>query len=163
MDQFVMERALDLATQWQKVATGKMSEFENSFHVKMQKLLNNPVDKVFLIELMDQSFRSHDVSRVENQIDYLFSKYGMATFFTSSERFLVFLFRHAGTYIPQISIPMFVENIRQDTKKVVLPGEDKLLNRHLKERRSKNTRVNVITYFLDLAQNRLFELFFLGS
>ncbi len=143
MNQDVMNRAIDLATQWQQVATKKLSDFENSFHSKMQKLLNNPVDKIFLIELMDQSFRSHDVSRVEDQIDYLFSKYGMATFFTNSERFLVFLFRHAGTYIPQISIPMFVENIRQDTSRVVLPAEDRQLNKHLQERRSNNTRVNV--------------------
>jgi RHH-type transcriptional regulator, proline utilization regulon repressor / proline dehydrogenase / delta 1-pyrroline-5-carboxylate dehydrogenase len=143
MGQNVMDRAIDLATQWQKRASDRLSDFENSFHAKMQKLLNNPVDKVFLIELMDQSFRSHDVSRVENQIDYLFSKYGMATFFTSSERFLVFLFRHAGTYIPQISIPLFVDNIRADTKKVVLPAEDKELNRHLQARRQGNIRVNV--------------------
>lgn len=143
MNQDVMNRAIELATQWQSVATEKLSDFENSFHAKMQKLLNNPVDKVFLIELMDQSFRSHDVSRVEDQIDYLFSKYGMATFFTNSERFLVFLFRHAGTYIPQISIPLFVDNIRADTKKVVLPAEDKELNRHLQSRRQGNTRVNV--------------------
>ncbi len=139
----VMNRAVELATKWQQVATLKLSDFENTFHSKMQKLLNNPIDKIFLIELMDQSFRSHDVSRVEDQIDYLFSKYGMATFFTSSERFLVFLFRHAGTYIPQISIPLFVENIRQDTNRVVLPADDKQLNKHLKQRRSNNTRVNV--------------------
>lgn len=143
MSKSVMDSALELATQWQNVATSKLSDFENTFHAKMQKLLNNPVDKVFLIELMDQSFRSHDVSRVENQIDYLFSKYGMATFFTSSERFLVFLFRHAGTYIPQISIPLFVDNIRADTKKVVLPAEDKLLNKHLQNRRNHDTRVNL--------------------
>ena len=143
MSQEVMEKAIDLATQWQSLATNKMSDFENTFHAKMQKLLNNPVDKVFLIELMDQSFRSHDVSRVEDQIDYLFSKYGMATFFTSSERFLVFLFRHAGAYIPQISIPLFVENIREDTKRVVLPAEDKQLAKHMKARRVDNVRVNI--------------------
>lgn len=143
MNTDVMNRAIELATRWQQVATSKMSDFENSFHVKMQKLLNNPVDKVFLIELMDQSFRSHDVSRVEDQIDYLFSKYGMATFFTNSERFLVFLFRHAGAYIPSISIPMFVDNIREDTKRVVLPADDKQLGKHMKARRLDNTRVNI--------------------
>ncbi len=143
MNKEVMNKAIDLATKWQDVATTKMSDFENAFHAKMQKLLNNPVDKVFLIELMDQSFRSHDVSRVENQIDYLFSKYGMATFFTNSERFLVFLFRHAGTYMPQISIPMFVENIREDTKRVVLPADDKQLAKHMKARKHDDTRVNI--------------------
>ena len=143
MDKDVINQAVDLATCWQERACLKISHFENSFHGKMQKLLNNPMDKVFLIELMDQSFRSHDVSRVENQIDYLFSKYGMATFFTSAERFLIFLFQHMGAYIPRLSIPLFVENIRSDTKKVVLPAEDKFLNKHLKNRRLENTRVNL--------------------
>lgn len=140
----IMNNAIDLAAQWQTKATEKLSDFENTFHVKMQKMLSNPVDKVFLIELMDQCFRSHNVSRVENQIEYLFSKYGMASFFTDSERFLVFLFRHAGTYIPKISIPMFVNNIRKDTSNVVLPGEDKALNKHLQNRKNiDGTRVNI--------------------
>ncbi len=139
----IINLAIDLASQWQERACLKISSFENSFHAKMQKLLNNPMDKVFLIELMDQSFRSHDASRVENQIDYLFSKYGMATFFTSTERFLIFLFHHIGAYIPRLSIPLFVENIRSDTKQVVLPAEDRFLNKHLQARRRDNTRVNL--------------------
>jgi len=140
----VMNKSMELAAQWQTRATEKLSDFENTFHTKMQKMLSNPVDKVFLIELMDQCFRSHDVSRVENQIEYLFSKYGMASFFTDSERFLVFLFRHAGTYIPKISIPLFVNNIRKDTSNVVLPGEDKALNKHLQNRKNNDgTRVNI--------------------
>ena len=143
VDKDLINQAIDLATRWQDRACLKISHFENSFHAKMQKLLNNPMDKVFLIELMDQSFRSHDVSRVENQIDYLFSKYGMATFFTSTERFLIFLFQHMGAYIPRLSIPLFVENIRSDTRKVVLPAEDKFLNRHLQSRRLENSRVNL--------------------
>ncbi len=143
MDKDLINQAIDLATCWQERACLKISHFENSFHAKMQKLLDNPMDKVFLIELMDQSFRSHDVSRVENQIDYLFSKYGMATFFTNTERFLIFLFQHMGAYIPRLSIPLFVENIRSDTKKVVLPAEDRFLNKHLQNRRLDNTRVNL--------------------
>ena len=134
---------MDLASRWQQVANRKISEFENSFHKKMGKLLNHPVDKVFLIELMDQSFRSGNASRIKDQIDYLFSKYGMAAFFTNSERFLIFIFRHVGTLLPQISVPLFVESIRADTKKVVLSAEDKALNKHLKNRRNANTRVNL--------------------
>ncbi len=144
MNENIMNQAVNLAEAWQNKAIEKLSDFEESFHAKMQKLLNNPVDKVFLIELMDQSFRSQDASRVKNQIEYLFSKYGMATFFTDTERFLIFMFRHAGAYLPKISIPLFVDNIREDTKRVVLPGDDKALNKHLMNRKEKdNTRVNV--------------------
>ena len=143
IDKTVFYRAIDLATAWQNKANEITSDFEKSFHVKMEKMLNHPVDKVFLIELMDQSFRSHDVSRVKNQIAYLFSKYGMASFFTNSERFLIFLFRHAGVLVPQISIPLFVNHIRSDTKTIVLPGEDKVLNKHLLRRKRENIRVNI--------------------
>ncbi|MFK8139181.1 MAG: proline dehydrogenase family protein [Bdellovibrionales bacterium] len=139
----VRERAIELATKWQTYAQEIADDFEKSFQEKMQKMLANPVDKVFLIELMDQCFRSKNVARVENQIEYLFSKYGMASFFTDSERFLLFLFRHAGTYLPQISIPLFVDNIRNDTKKVVLAAEEKALKKHLDARRRENTRVNL--------------------
>jgi RHH-type proline utilization regulon transcriptional repressor/proline dehydrogenase/delta 1-pyrroline-5-carboxylate dehydrogenase len=141
--QSTMERAIALAAKWQRHANSNITEYEQSFHVKMQKMLNSPIDKVFLIELMDQSFRSHDVSRVKDQIQYLFTKYGMATFFTDSERFLVFMFRHFGSFFPKISIPLFVGNIRNDTKSVVLPGDDRELAKHLRLREKQNLRTNI--------------------
>lgn len=139
----VLEKAIELATAWQNRANQISTDFEKNFHKKMEKMLNNPDDKVFLIELMDQSFRSHNAARVRDQIEYLFSKYGMASFFTNSERFLIFLFRHIGVLAPQISIPIFIDNIRYDTRTVVLPGETKILNKHLLRRKKENIRVNL--------------------
>ena len=138
-----LNKAIDLATTWQNKANTILTNFEKGFHVKMEKMLNHPEDKVFLINLMDQSFRSHNVSRVKNQIEYLFTKYRMASFFTSSERFLIFLFRYVGVYMPQISIPLFIDNIRHDMRTVVIPGEYKALNKHLLYRKRENIRVNV--------------------
>lgn len=92
---------------------------------------------------MDQSFRSENPKRVANQVEYLFSKYGMASFFTTPERFLVFLFRNAGVYLPGISVPMFIDYIREDTKTVVIKGEDEYLNKHLIKRHEEGTRVNI--------------------
>lgn len=139
----VMNRAIALAEIWQNRATELVSDFDRDFHVKMNKMLSHPKDKVFLIELMDQSFRSHNPARVANQIEFLFNKYGMASFFTTSERFLVFLFLNAGIYLPQISVPLFVKNVREDTKTVVLKGEDTELNAHLQKRHAEGTRVNI--------------------
>lgn len=143
IDNEVVQKAIVLAEAWQNRATELVSDFDKKFHVKMNKMLSNPKDKVFLIELMDQSFRSKEPSRVANQIEYLFSKYEMASFFTSSERFLVFLFLNAGIYLPQISIPLFVSTIREDTKTVVIKGEDEAFNAHLAKRKNEGTRVNI--------------------
>ncbi len=139
----VMNRAIALAETWQHRADELVSDFDKKFHIKMNKMLNHPKDKVFLIELMDQSFRSKNNKRVANQIEYLFDKYGMASFFTTSERFLVFMFLNAGIYLPNISIPLFIKNIREDTKTVVIKGEDDVFNAHLQRRKKDGTRINV--------------------
>ena len=77
-NQEIIQKAIVLAEQWQNKATELVSDFDKKFHIKMNKMLSHPKDKVFLIELMDQSFRSHDPKRVANQIAYLFSKYEKA-------------------------------------------------------------------------------------
>ncbi|MBE0492423.1 MAG: bifunctional proline dehydrogenase/L-glutamate gamma-semialdehyde dehydrogenase [Sulfurospirillum sp.] len=139
----IMQRAIELASKWQTRASELVNDFDKKFHIKMNKMLSNPMDKVLLIELMDQSFRSKDPKRVADQIEYLFTKYGMASFFTTSERFLIFLFRNAGVYLPNISIPLFVKSIREDAKTVVLKGEDDTLNAHLIKRHEEGTRINI--------------------
>ena len=139
----VMNRAIALAEKWQNRASELVSDFDQKFHVKMNKMLSHPKDKVFLIELMDQSFRTKNPKRVADQIEFLFSKYEMASFFTSSERFLVFLFLNAGIYLPQISVPLFIKSVRDDTQTVVIKGEDDTLNAHLVKRHSEGTRVNL--------------------
>ncbi|MBE0496406.1 MAG: bifunctional proline dehydrogenase/L-glutamate gamma-semialdehyde dehydrogenase [Campylobacterales bacterium] len=137
------QRAIALAEQWQNRASELVNAHDNKFHVQMNTMLAHPLDKVLLIELMDQAFRSKNTKRVANQIEFLFDKYGMAQFFTTSERFLMFLFRTFGVHLPDISIPLFVKTIRSDTKTVVLQGEEGPLNAHLEKRKKEGTRVNV--------------------
>jgi len=142
-DIVIMNRAIDLAEKWQLRATDKISNFEKNFHEKMKKMFARPLDKVLLIDLMDQSFRTKNSARVADQVDYIFSKYGMATFFSTPEKFLIFLFRNVGIYLPDISVPLFIKSVRDDTDTVVLKGEDNLLNAHLKKRHAEGTRVNI--------------------
>lgn len=139
----IAQRAVELAAKWQDRANELVNDHDSKFHIQMNKMLSNPLDKVLLIELMDQSFRSATPKRVADQVQFLFDKYGMATFFTSTERFLMWLFDNIGIYMPNISIPLFVKKIRQDTKTVVLHGEDGPFNAHLEKRHKEGTRVNI--------------------
>ncbi len=101
------------------------------------------MNKVFLIELLDQSFRAHDSKRIANQLEYVFSKYEGTDIFTDFEQLLVWSFRHIGIYTPFISVELFIQYLRQDISQIVIKGEDFSLNRHLQKRRKENTRVNV--------------------
>ncbi len=139
----IIDSAIKLAEKWQNRATQLVSDFDREFYVKMNKMLDHPKDKALLIELMDQSFRAENPARIADQICFLLEKHGMAHFFTTKDRMLLWLFQNIGKHLPQLSVPMFVNQIREDTKTVVIKGEKELFNAHLVKRKSEGTRVNI--------------------
>ncbi|WP_421716801.1 bifunctional proline dehydrogenase/L-glutamate gamma-semialdehyde dehydrogenase [Arcobacter arenosus] len=139
----IIQNAINLAEKWQNRATELVSDFDREFYVKMNKMLEQPKDKALLIELMDQSFRVENPARVADQICFLLEKHGMANFFTTKDRMLLWLFQNIGKYLPSLSVPMFVNQIREDTRTVVIKGEEGPFNKHLVMRKEEGTRVNI--------------------
>jgi len=139
----IIQNAIKLAEKWQNRATELVSDFDREFYVKMNKMLEQPKDKALLIELMDQSFRVENPARVADQICFLLEKHGMAHFFTTKDRMLLWLFQNIGKYLPSLSVPMFVNQIREDTRTVVIKGEEEPFNKHLVMRKEEGTRVNI--------------------
>jgi len=133
----------EVATQWQSLIDDEREQSEQTFHDTMVRMLKNPMNKMFLIELLDQSFRSHDPKRVADQLEFLFDKYKETDFFTPVEELLVRAFRNIGIYMPKISVPLFIKYLRNDVKNVVISGEPYPLIRHIKKRRAEGTRVNI--------------------
>lgn len=127
----IVRQSLELAEKIQTNIEQKISAYELAFHAKMKKLLNNPNSKVMLIELLDKSFRTTDKSRSFQQIEHVLKKYDSQDFFTAYERFLLFAFLNIGRYAPKLSVPFFVNHIRDDTKSMVL-DESVLRSRVLK-------------------------------
>jgi RHH-type proline utilization regulon transcriptional repressor/proline dehydrogenase/delta 1-pyrroline-5-carboxylate dehydrogenase len=142
-EQEIISTSISLAQKWQNRATQLVSDFDREFYVKMNKMLDHPKDKVLLIELMDQCFRCDSNARVADQIVFLLKKHGMAHFFTTKDKALVWLFKNFGQLLPNLSVPMFIDQIREDTKTVVIKGEDEPFNKHLVQRKKEGTRVNV--------------------
>lgn len=137
------ESAKEVASLWQSKIDKSRKNSEKKFHEIMQKMLKNPMNKIFLIELLDQSFRAHDSNRIANQLEYIFSKYEGTDIFTDFEQLLVWSFRHVGIYMPDISVELFIKYLRQDVSDIVIKGEDYALNKHLQKRREEHTRVNI--------------------
>lgn len=63
-NEVVMNRAIDLAEKWQLRAADKISNFEKNFHAKMKKMFARPLDKVLLIDLMDQVLEQKTVQEL---------------------------------------------------------------------------------------------------
>lgn len=139
----LIDSAIKLAEKWQNRATELVSDFDKQFYIKMNKMLEHPKDKALLIELMDQCFRAESNARIADQICFLLEKHGMAHFFTTKDKTLLYLFTNIGKYLPNLSVPLFVNQIREDTKTVVIKGEEEIFNAHLKKRKSEGTRVNI--------------------
>ncbi|MDA7817312.1 bifunctional proline dehydrogenase/L-glutamate gamma-semialdehyde dehydrogenase [Sulfurimonas sp.] len=139
----IFNQAKDLATEWQAHIDTNREKSEAEFHEIMQRMLKDPVNKVFLIELLDQSFRSNNPKRIADQLEYIFAKYSNTSFFTDFEKLLVVLFRNLGIYMSNISVPLFIKYLRNDISDIVIHGEESKLNKHLKSRSSQKTRVNI--------------------
>ena len=137
------EEAKTLAARWQSEIEQTQGKAEKKFHALMERMLKDPLNKLFLIELLDQSFRAKQSRRVAEQLEYLFDKYGKTDIFSPFEELLVWLFRHAGIYLPDISVALFIRYLRDDVSNVVIKGEDSALSRHLRLRRKEQTRVNI--------------------
>lgn len=139
----IFDAAKGIAHTWQKEIEHSREYQEKKFHAIMEQMLKNPMNKIFLIALLDQSFRSNDNDRIADQLEYLFKKYENTDIFTQFETVLIWLFRHAGIYLPSISIPLFIQYLRNDISNVVIKGEPTLLSKHLQLRRAEQTRVNI--------------------
>ena len=139
----IFESAKDVAALWQSKIDTSREHSEKKFHEIMKRMLKNPMNKIFLIELLDQSFRAHDSVRIANQLEHIFSKYKDTDIFTDLEEMLVWSFRHVGVYMPDISVELFIKYLRHDISDIVIKGEDYALNKHLKRRHTENTRVNI--------------------
>ncbi len=133
----LIQESVELARRWQARASELVSPFDHRFHNRMNRMLKHPEDKALLIELMDQCFRSKNNKRVVNQIIFLLKKHGIANFFSPSEKALLSFFQHFAAIAPDLSVPAFVNYIRNDSRTVVLKGEPTPFGKHLQKRKKQ--------------------------
>ena len=139
----IAQEAVKLATQWQNRASALQTPWEKIRHAKLARLFTTPKDKVILTQLIDQSFRSSDWRRVANQIHYILTRYGIPTFFSPLEKFLMLLFMHAGRFLPRLTVPRVIDKMRRDSSHLIIPGEPDALASVLQNRKNKGLRINI--------------------
>ena len=139
----ILKEAVSLAQAWQKRANELLFPEEKNIQKQLKRLLTHPMDKVVMTKMIDQSFRSHNETRIADQINYIFKKYGVPDFFSAGDRLLMRMFLGIGIHFPHVSVPKVVDKMRDDSSRSVIPGEHEVLYPHLQKRKGEGVRMNI--------------------
>ena len=138
-----VQRAMALAERWQNRANSLLSREEKGLQEQMRRLLTRPRDKIVLALLIDQSFRSHDPARVADQLGSILNEYGTPDFFSRFEKILLQMFMDVARHIPRLTVPQFIEKMRESSSRAIIPGEPEAFLAYLKKRKKQGVRINV--------------------
>ncbi|MGB4711820.1 MAG: bifunctional proline dehydrogenase/L-glutamate gamma-semialdehyde dehydrogenase [Fuerstiella sp.] len=138
-----IQKSLLVARALQKRAHDLQTPEEKKQQMELDRMIQNPSDKVTLTALTDQAFRSETAARAAEQLVHILDVQGVPRFFSPIERTLLRGFQSFGSYLPGVTIPMVKDKMRHETANVIIPAEEDVLRKHLKERRKESVRMNV--------------------
>ena len=132
---------------WAKDFLSKSEKEITADELKEQKkyaiLIQNPNDKTLLSKLLDESSQIRNNKKLALRMKVLFDRYGVPEFFSSTDTFLIQLYKAFGYWFDFIAVPIFKNRLRSDTAKVIIDEKPSSLNAHLSQRRQQNIGQNV--------------------
>lgn len=137
------QQAAGLARLLQQRAVELQTPQERRQQAELDRMIQNPRDKITLTQMTDQAFRSNTPHRAVDQIVHILDVQGIPRFFTPVDRALLKGFQSFGRYLPGVAAPAVKEKMHHETANVVLPAEKELLTEHLRARRDEGVRMNV--------------------
>jgi len=129
--------------QFLELAENEITSEELKEQKKYAILIQNPNDKILLSKMLDESSQLKDNKKLAERIKLLIEKYGVPSFFSSSDKMMLNLFTSFGYKFDGIAVPLFKRRLRTDTSKVIINEKPSLLNKHLNDRYSKQIGQNV--------------------
>ncbi|VVS93518.1 proline dehydrogenase family protein [Desulfoluna spongiiphila] len=139
----LVQEAVALAEQWQTRANELLTPDEKKIQKMMKRLLTHPMDKVILTRMIDESFRSSLTPKVADRVYTLLKEKGIPKFMGPLEKSLMMLFMGVGRHLPWLAVPQMVEQIRKQSSRAVVPGEEEPFKAHLAMRKEEGVRMNI--------------------
>ena len=133
------EAAIELAALMLGEARRIQTHGERASQGEIADMIRDPNGKAFTICLTDQCFRSGNDARVADQMVYLLNKFGIPDFLSFEKRWGLRVFRALGSG-SRFLVPLVKKLLRRQTRRVILPGERKALNRHIEKREKRGCR-----------------------
>lgn len=137
------QQAVSLARLLQQRAAELQTPQERRQQTELDRMVHHPRDKVTLVRMTDQAFRSHQPHRAVDQLIHILDAQGIPRFFSHTDRALLKGFQTFGSYLPGVAVPLVEEKMHRETANVILPAEEEMLLEHLTARRETGVRMNV--------------------
>src|SRR6266511_2635196 len=136
-------RAVSLAEALLRDARALQTADERAQARKLARMMADPHGKELTIALIDQAFQSRRPERIADQLAYLLARYGTPRYMDWWERAALLLGGVMGHYLPSVVVPPIVSRLRQETRSLILPGEEEELRVYLAARRQAGIRLNL--------------------
>ncbi len=138
-----VQKAVALARRLQTRGLALQTPAEKRQQRELERMLSAPADKVTMVQMTDQAFRSRHARRAADQLIHVLDVQGVPRFFGAVDRALLRGFQSFGSFLPGAAMPLVREKMREETANVVLPAEPEMLSAHLDSRREGGLRMNV--------------------
>jgi RHH-type transcriptional regulator, proline utilization regulon repressor / proline dehydrogenase / delta 1-pyrroline-5-carboxylate dehydrogenase len=138
-----VQKAVFLARELCRHARSLQTPQERRQQAELDRMMQSPRDKVTLMQLTDQAFRSRRPHRAADQLIHILDVQGVPRFFSAIDRTLLMGFQSFGSYLPGVAMPFVKDRMQQETANVILPAERELLAEHLRARWEEGVRMNV--------------------
>lgn len=139
----LIKQAIELARALQTRAVELQTPHEARQQAELDRMLQTPADKVTLVQLTDQAFRSSAATRTAEHLTHILDVQGVPRFFSPLDRTLLRGFQTFGGWLPGVAVPLVKEHMQHETANVVLPAERELLTQHLAARQREGVRMNL--------------------
>jgi RHH-type proline utilization regulon transcriptional repressor/proline dehydrogenase/delta 1-pyrroline-5-carboxylate dehydrogenase len=143
VDSVLVQKALYLARVLQQRAVELQTPAERRQQAELDRMLQNPADKVTLVQLTDEAFRSKVAARTAEHLTHILDVQGVPRFFSPIDRALLRGFQSFGAWLPGVAVPLVKEQMQHETANVILPAELELLTQHLAARYQDGVRMNL--------------------
>src|SRR3954470_21211901 len=100
IDAQLVGEAIALAAELQERATELQTPQERRQQAELDRMLRTPSDKATMVQITDQSFRSHGASRTVDQFAHILDVQGIPRFFSPIDRALLRGFQTFGGWLP---------------------------------------------------------------
>ena len=137
------QQAVALAERLLHTARQEQTSAEQEQAARLARMMADPAGKELTIALVDQAFRSHHPDRIADQLRHLLHVYGTPHYMDWWERVALVLGSAMSHYLPNLVVPPVIARLRQETRAVILPGEEGDLRRYLQQRRQDGMRLNL--------------------
>lgn len=142
-DEERMDHAVCLAKEILAYSEELKTECERKREEELHKMVKDPSSKTMVMQITDQVFRSKKDERALDQLLFLLDRFDQPNFLKFSKRLALQALRIFGKTFPSFFLYLFKKKLRQETKTIILPGEEKQLLKHIGIRKQENVRINL--------------------